>query len=598
MEGKHGGVRGIANAVRQTFSASLLMAVSFCVVKGLYGILPAVYVVLYARFIDNILLFYSGSIAINDVLWSALPVIAVTMFQYCGGSLAGYFQLKCTLETASVQKMKFMDKCSRIPYAQTENSEFRDLMYSVENGLEQYVFGGLYYGIACLELVLNMLSILVVILQYSVGCALAVCVCFVPVMLISVRGGREDYAAYEKYQAAERRLNSYEEMLSSDRYADERLVYGYAGWVIDRWKKQFDEASGIFLQAKRKNYIAVKVTSLSIKAVLLVIVGVLVYTAVSGGITLGVCTMLITQILAMSSRMTWNLSAYLQSLFSVRSYMQNYEKFYAAAETVERKGIVDRVENIEFKNVSFRYGENLPYVLKNLSFSMEAGSAYALVGENGAGKTTIMKLLLGLYEDYEGNILVNGTELREIANLNKVFSPMFQDYARYEISIRDNICLSEQEGGAQRQPGDEKLLQLMGRLKLDLSMQMAEKGLEAEIGRLDDENRDLSGGQWQRLAMLRALVHPGEFLLLDEPTAALDPAAENAIYQDFKEMLSGRSALLITHRLGAARLSDRVLVLQGGHMAEQGTHDELLARGGVYAQMFKAQKEWYQSAGA
>jgi len=632
-------------SVKRTITASPAMALLYCAVQVLYGILPVAYVMFYARFIDRILLFYAGGAGMGDVLRDAMPVILVTVFQYCGKNLAAYFRLKCNMQVVHVEKLRLMDKCRRLPYADIEDKDFQNLLYSVDQGIGRYIISGLYYGLGCLELMLNILSILWVILQYSWGCALAVAICFLPIVLVSMRRGKEDYAAFEQYQAVERRLNSYEELLTSGKYADERIVYGYAEWVIEKWKEKFDEASDLFLAVRKKTFISVKGASVLIKIILLAVIGLLLYMTVSGLVTVGSCTMLITQILALSVRLTWNMASYLQELFSCRSYMENYSKFYARPDMREKKVNIETVKRIEFKDVSFRYGEGMPYVLEHLFFRMESGHTYALVGENGAGKTTVMKLLLGFYDSYEGSILINGKELREIGNLNQVFSAMFQDYARYEISIRDNIFLdraaqadqgekpgmSEGHGvsgksgkaeisGVPGKPGmsegrgvsensgmketfdgadrDKEILQLMERLQLDLSEEMGGEGLDARIGRLSDKNKDLSGGQWQRLAMIRALVHPGDFFLLDEPTAALDPTAENAVYQNFREMCKGRSALLITHRLGAARLSDQILVLQSGRLTEQGTHEELLAMGGAYARMFEGQKGWYEDENA
>ena len=578
---------GVWLGIRRVFRLSPGLAAAFCCIKVLYGILPAVYVVLYGKFIDDILAFYGGGIAMSQVAYSAVPLFLVMLFQYAGNSLDGYIQLKCNLQVSQKEATAFMDKCVKIPYGLTEDSGFRDLMYSVSQGKNQYVFGSLLYMAGFLELMLNMLGILLVIFRYSWQSALVVLVCFIPIMLVSSRGGKEDYEAFERYQAAERRLNSYEEALTSQQYADDRMVFRYTKFFVEKWKKKFDEATDIFLGARRKSFTSVKITSVLIEVILLFVAGVLIYITLHGRMTMGVCTMLITQLLSMANRLTWNLYMYLHELFSCRSYMASYAKFYAAPEMPAKEKSVDRVETIEFRNVSFRYGEELPYVLKDLSFRLDADKSYSLVGENGAGKTTVMKLLSGMYDSYEGSIKINGTELRELSNLNQVFSVMFQDYARYELSLRDNLFLGS--------PSDDgRAKELMETLKLDLSQQLGQEGLDAQVGRLAGENRDFSGGQWQRIAMARALVHPGSFFLLDEPTAALDPSAESAIYRDFQKLLEGRPALLITHRLGAARLSDEILVLQEGSLRERGTHEELLEQGGIYAQMFEGQKGWYE----
>lgn len=582
--------------IRLVFQASPMFAALICLMKALQGILPAIYVVVYASFIDRILLFYTGDLALKKVLLSAVPILLLNLFQFCNSNLSQYLNLKCGMVLIRKEKLKFMQKCAEIPYLKIEEQEFQNLMYSTGDGIGDYIFSGFSGVLNCMMLALNVGGILAVICRYSWIAALIILICFVPIVMVSLRGGKDDYEGFVKYQEVERHLNSSEEILTSEKFSCERIVYGYAKWLIDRWCQQFDEATGVFLSIKRKSYTSIKAVSLCIKAILWCIIGIIIYLTTAGNVSIGICTMLVTQILAMSNRMTWELSAYLYDISGAGSYMQNYQKFYGTEPVKTGSKTVEQIESMEFRNVSFRYGEDLPYILKDLSFTMRKGQTYALVGENGAGKTTIMKLLLGLYDNYEGEIFINGQELRDIANTDKLFSVMFQDYAKYEISIRENVYMDDAEHlGEHGQSEDDRIIQWMETLGLDIAEQIKEHGLDTQVGRLTGENMDLSGGQWQRLAMIRALVHPGEFFILDEPTAALDPAAESAVYGNFRQMMQGRSALLITHRLGAARLADEILVLADGHVAEQGSHEELVARQGKYACMYEGQKGWYEN---
>lgn len=241
--------------VKLAFSASSFAAGMFVLLRILYGILPAVYVMLYARFIDGILQFYAGGIALRDLLGSLVPVLLITLFQYCGTNLTNYFRLKCNMNVIRKEKLKYMDKCRRIPYVLAEDKEFRDLMYSVDQGTAEYINGGLFSLLGCVELALNIVSILAVIFRYSPIAALVILILFVPVVWASLRSGKNDYAAFEKYQATERYLNSYEDILTEGKYADERILFGFTGWFLNRWMSRFDEASSILLGAKKKLYL-------------------------------------------------------------------------------------------------------------------------------------------------------------------------------------------------------------------------------------------------------------------------------------------------------------------------------------------------------
>ena len=266
------------------------------------------------------------------------------------------------------------------------------------------------------------------------------------------------------------------------------------------------------------------------------------------------------------------------------------------------QGEVPRLEALEFRHVTFRYPGADADILKDFSMKLENGRHYAVVGENGAGKTTLIKLLTGLYREYEGEILYNGMEMRTFSREEwfRIFSCVFQDFARYYLSVEENICLGmggmdfEEHEDSQRK--EKRIARMEGAAKqMDIheSISGLKHGYETRLGKLDEDSVDLSGGQWQRVAMARALMNDAPLLLLDEPTAALDPISESKLYEEFGEISKNRTTIFISHRLGSIKLSDHIFLLKDGCVKEQGSHEELMALHGIYANMYETQQSWY-----
>ena len=270
-------------------------------------------------------------------------------------------------------------------------------------------------------------------------------------------------------------------------------------------------------------------------------------------------------------------------------------------------------EGFAVKDVWFSYpaadaakGENSRPVLQGVSLHLEPGERVALVGANGAGKSTLAKLLLGLYQPASGEITVDGVLYDEIdrTSLANAVSAAFQDFFNFELTASQSIGIGALGSGGSDQEADlwpawlppdptvvENAAQRAG---VDTIAARLPQGYDTPVGHILDGGQGLSGGEWQRLAIARAFIRQPELLILDEPTAALDPMAEAEVYRQFGDLLAGRTALLISHRLGSARMADRILVLKDGRIVEQGHHDALVVKGGVYAAMWEEQASWYQ----
>jgi ATP-binding cassette subfamily B protein len=247
---------------------------------------------------------------------------------------------------------------------------------------------------------------------------------------------------------------------------------------------------------------------------------------------------------------------------------------------------------LEFDHVTFRYPGTDVDVLKDVSFHLRPGEHLALVGENGSGKTTLVKLLCRLYDPTEGAVRIDGVDVREfgLRDLRREFGVVFQDFAKYQLSARDNIWM----GNVTLPHDTPRVIEAAQRTGADAVIRSLPRGYDTMLGRQFADGVDLSIGQWQKLAIARAFMRDSQLLVLDEPTAALDPLAEAEVFEHFQTLAQDRTTLLISHRLSTVRHADRILVMVDGSIAEAGAHDSLLARAGVYAQLFETQARPYR----
>jgi ATP-binding cassette subfamily B protein len=247
---------------------------------------------------------------------------------------------------------------------------------------------------------------------------------------------------------------------------------------------------------------------------------------------------------------------------------------------------------IVLNHVSFQYPTGARKVLEDVSLSIRPGEVVALVGENGSGKTTLVKLLCRLYDPTGGTITIDGMDLRrfETAALRREFSVLFQDYAQYHLTARENIWF----GNTALPPDHERVVAAARDSGADDVIRGLPKGYETILGKLFEDGEELSIGEWQKVALSRAFLRDAQIIILDEPTSSLDAKAEYTIFQNFRKLAEGRTAILISHRFSTVRMADRIYVLKEGRIIEGGTHEELVSVGGTYARLFEMQAQHYR----
>jgi ATP-binding cassette subfamily B protein len=321
-----------------------------------------------------------------------------------------------------------------------------------------------------------------------------------------------------------------------------------------------------------------------------------VWRTVTGVFSFGTLTLLANAIREASSNLQQTFST-LSTIADQALFLTDLIAFFEMQPTIQSKPNALPAprpirHGFEFRNVSFRYPGSSRLVLNKLNFHLHPGERVALIGENGEGKTTIVKLLTRLYDPFEGQVLLDGVDLREynLEDLYREIGVIFQDYMRYEMTARENIAV----GRIELIDNLELLRQSAQKSMADHVVGKLASGYEQMLGRRFDGGVDLSGGEWQKVALARAYLRDAQVLILDEPTSALDARSEYEVFQRFAELTTGKMALFISHRFSTVRMADRIVVLENGRIAEEGNHDELTHLGGRYAEMFELQAASYR----
>jgi ATP-binding cassette subfamily B protein len=557
--------------------------------KVLGGCLPAIYIRIYTVFIDQVVACLGTGLFDPSLLWLIPAFLAFGLLRYFSPSVQSwlYARMQASLEV-KLRKAQ-IEKISRLSYAHIENKDSYELLCRIRKGTPDEFVNGFFSWLSLIALILRIASIAWTVFLIQSGIAVVFLLLFIPMILVSLRTGKWDYEGLKRYREIQRRIGNYEKVLTDKEYVSERMIFRYQPWLIERWQEGYKDSTGVLRKVQKRSYVGIKMASGVITLSCLLMMLTMLLGMQAGTVTIGVFSAVSAELLTLASEMSWSLSSALQGISHCREFMRDVGKYEELSEAESGTEEKKTLKEIRFEDVSFRYPGTEPYVLRHLNLTLTTDKTCAIVGRNGAGKTTLTKLLLGMYPDYEGKILLDGVELRQLKTVSGLFSVAFQDFAKYQITIRDNVTL-----GASNGMTDDEILKVLDRLQMPITEERFPQGLDTSMGYLTETNTNLSLGQWQKLILARAVAHEGCYFLLDEPTASLDPSAENEVYESFLKILEEKASLIITHRLGAARLADCIAVIEDGRVTEYGSHEELMAKKGLYAQMFETQRGWYQ----
>ena len=487
---------------------------------------------------------------------------------------------------------KILTKAGQLELAQFEDPTSYDALQNAYREVGSRPLGVFTQIITLGQSLVTLASVSALMVQLGTAVVPLVLLASVPAVWVQSRFGTEGYRMIRRQAQDARRQNYLGQLLTSDQAVKEIRLFGFGAYLMDMWQSYYLKFRQqlVSLIARRSGWgLGASLLSTGLVGGATAIV---LRRAAGGLLTVGDFGMFIQGIAQLQSQFS-NLLSGITGVYQNLLYMRNLFEFLELPTRDHDAGEqwTGRIESIELVNVNFRYPLTEHDVLQDVSFRVERGQTLALVGENGAGKSTIIKLITGLYRPTSGSILINGIDATRFSpsSLRDEMSTVFQDFGKYQMTVRENIALGRVESVAD----DAALDEAADRAGAEEFIEQLPQGYENMLGRWFEGGRELSGGQWQRIALARLYFRGGSVLIFDEPTSALDADAEFEVIETLRAQAQGRITIIVSHRFSTVRMAERIVVLQEGRIIENGSHDELLDVHGVYARMFLKQARGY-----
>ncbi|MBP2000948.1 ATP-binding cassette subfamily B protein [Paenibacillus shirakamiensis] len=485
-------------------------------------------------------------------------------------------------------------KSSRLPLVYFDSAEYYDKYERAQSLNGDRGIGFIEAILHILQSVLSITGFLYVLFQFHFILGLGFLLIMIPSLLIHLSIGKLRFHQMFQQTTAVRKINYLMGLMTKRDSAKELRIFNLTPYLLDKVRHYYwQNANEQIALQKRSAWSVLRVDGLS-KLLQSAAIGFLIWTSSLGRMTIGSYVALV-QAMSSSQGYLFVITNRISNIYESALYVRNIYDYLELPE--EDRPDVYKIytglqhQGIEVNNLYFKYPNRSEWILDNISLQIRPGEKIAIVGDNGAGKSTLVKCLLGLYKPVKGNICYGGVNIQHIdpAVLSESISATFQDYVCYQFPLRENIGL----GSILTMDQDELIQRAAFKGQADQIAAMLPHGYDTDLGHAFGEGQELSQGQWQKIALSRAFLRDAEVVVLDEPTAALDPMAEAAVFERFIDLSEGKTSIFISHRLGSCRMADRILVLRNGKIVEDGHHSTLMNADGPYAQMFRLQAKWY-----
>ncbi len=591
----------IRQLIQLSWEAQPVVLISLVAIQVMQGVFPTITAWLIKQIFDLISQISSGNIPNNSVhrlLLLLLSQISLTTVLQIFNPLSEYFNselaraLRLKTETMIFRQVARLDGL-----AYFENPKLYDTIRLASHSMQSGPYQVLYSLINIIRNCAVLISFAGVLLVVNPVLATIMIIGSLPQLIVQIKVGGQKIGLQVRNSPKERRISYFEYLLSNIDFVKEIRLFNLSEYFLARLLKTLQEVQKL-QQNQQMHEIRWQLGLIMISS----LVGggsfaIVLLQALSREVSLGDVTLYSAALLSIQAA----ISAIISSISNMNQSALFFTHYLSLVSLPPSLPVIEPIKDptqlehgIEFRNVSFRYSENHPLVLRNINLFLPKGQCLALVGLNGAGKTTLVKLLTRMYDPTEGSIVWDGVNIQhfEVGKYRNQISTIFQDFVRYDLTAQENIGV----GDVNEIHNLERIRQVARHVDIDNWLQVLPKGYQTVLSRWLGEDAtgiDLSGGQWQKVAMARLLMRNANLLILDEPTAALDAIAEYELYQHFLELIQGCTSLVISHRFSTTRMAQAIAVLNDGYVMEYGTHDELIMINGLYTKLYMMQAQHY-----
>lgn len=580
-------------SIKITYQAAKYYFVLKSALSLLLSFVPIVKIYIWKIIID-LLISASANEMLTGLVKYAILYFTVHIVQELIIKMSQYIEYKYNDKVNYYVENLLLEQFAAVDLGFYDSSEYRDKLNQVWD-IKSSVTALASLFFAQVQTLLSFIVSLILFARWNAAYALVIVLCSLPIIFVEWKVNQLDINFSMQNQKNERAMRYFKYIFTNYDNSLEIKLYNIKDFLIGKYIDSWTE-----YYKNRKKFTA-KIAALMFVSLLIstFVSQLLLYILLIGKIAKKIISigdaMYYMSLFHNLYNSTVSLIRIISSSNAAFVRLNTVKEFINQKPMVQKNGVLtlDKIQKIEFSHVYFRYPGKENYVLEDCSFTMEAGQQIGLVGENGCGKSTIVKLILRLYDVEEGEILLNGIDIMEydIEKYRAMFSVLFQDFIKYSFTLRENVSLSDIE----KSDNDERIKDALSKSEMSELVSTWDKGLETPLTRsFEPDGKELSGGQWQRIALSRVFFADRDFVILDEPSASLDVFAEEKIFHQFQQLSGNRSSIIISHRLSSIVAADKILVLKNGRILEQGKHRELLSKNGYYSELFYAQAQSYR----
>ncbi|WP_169449356.1 ABC transporter ATP-binding protein [Paenibacillus assamensis] len=559
--------------------------------------IPIVQIYLVKETIDSITaLFLHKSVSITY----CFQLLALQAFLFFIDKLLQYGDQMCTMRAQQQLRYYFqlllIEKTSQLPLHHFDNAEYYNKIERTSFGMDMRGFTVFSSLMTIIRSAITITGMFYILFSFHWVLAVAIMCMLIPNLWVNSKAGQLRYTQMLLQTEEQRQLQYIQQLLQGRDTAKEVRMFESAPYLTQKWKGLFWKVTKEKIQLDSKNLRRSMLLELAHTLLTIGVYAVLVWFGYIGSLTIGHYVSLsqaLTQMQALISGIGRSMaSIYEESLF-VTEVFGFLDMKLETNESQSESFPFPLQHAIELEHVSFTYNGQTEHALHNICLKIKPGEKVSIVGDNGAGKSTLVKCMLGLYMPTQGTIRFDGIDIRTIypSSIRQNMAVVFQDFVGYNLTARENIALGQFE----YMHDDVRIQVAAAHAGADDLLSRLPRGLDTNLGSIFNQGYELSGGQWQKVAISRAYMRDAQLVILDEPTASLDPIAEAEIYDNFAKLCEGKTTIMISHRLSSCRHSDRIIVMRNGTLVEEGNHEQLMRLGGRYKEMFELQAKRYMA---